>query len=67
MYSFIILTSVNGNRVYVNTQHITAVHEDFVPGKGNTVVHVDGDEETYFMVKESPEAVMNLIYGVTNK
>ncbi len=62
---FIILTRPeDGKRIYVNPNNICTFCENYCATDG-TIVSFVGDENCYINVSESPEAIANLIEGVT--
>ena len=60
---FITLTrpKEDGEKIYVNPNNICA----FCKNKDRTIISFVGNENCYINVLESPEAIANLIDGVT--
>lgn len=67
-YHFIKLTDRYGNPVYINGDHVAAVHEDAMLGRnGETVVVMNNSGvKPYYSVVESMETVTDLLYGMMN-
>ena len=62
---FIILTRPkDGEKIYCNVDNISTFYRNY-GDKNKTVVQFVGGEDCYLNVLESPEAIANLIEGVT--
>lgn len=57
--AFIKLTEPKGGPIYMNVPSIEAF---FADGEGSKIIPTSAtDDETYYMVKESPEEIMKII------
>jgi len=62
-FNFVKLTQRGGKPVYINIDHVAAVHEDFSqPMDADTIVLMAGSDDSYYRVREKVEAVVDKIY-----